>query len=237
MEFKESNNETTTTVPCPNGLEWCKLEKLNNATTTGNGAKLIRCERRWCEFEGSIALGTVSRGADIEQCFSDKWCTLTKINKTANETGVQLCPAGQEGCGFEEFDDTLKITATIGDTMAIVQCPDSQEWWCTLQRLNKAINNESEKEIVGCPSSQEWCKHTPRLTVTQFVIGYSFTTIGYPIGTTLIQTIFSKLLGPRPQGVWMGLLTGASGVARVLGPIFVGFIYTSYGTYNDLLKL
>ncbi|XP_076280728.1 CLN7/MFS domain-containing 8 [Lasioglossum baleicum] len=87
-------------------------------------------------------------------------------------------------------------------------------------------------EALGCPSTQEWCLYTPQLTVTQFFIGYGFTTIGYPLGVTLIQTIFSKVLGPRPQGVWMGFMTGAGCASRVLGPVFVSVIYTRYGTYH-----
>ncbi|XP_012265280.2 major facilitator superfamily domain-containing protein 8 isoform X2 [Athalia rosae] len=86
-------------------------------------------------------------------------------------------------------------------------------------------------DILGCPSIQTWCFDTPRMTLTQFLIGYGLTTIGYPIGVTLIQTIFSKILGPRPQGVWMGLMTGAGCASRVMGPVFVGVIYTRYGTY------
>lgn len=55
------------------------------------------------------------------------------------------------------------------------------------------------RELVGCPSSQKWCEYTPAMTITQFMLGYVLTVFGYPIGVTLIQTIFSKLLGPRPQ--------------------------------------
>ncbi|XP_046742195.1 major facilitator superfamily domain-containing protein 8 isoform X1 [Diprion similis] len=87
-------------------------------------------------------------------------------------------------------------------------------------------------DILGCPSTQEWCRYTPQMTVTQFLLGYGLTTIGYPLGVTLIQTIFSKILGPRPQGVWMGLMTGAGCASRVMGPVFVGLIYTRYGTYQ-----
>lgn len=95
--------------------------------------------------------------------------------------------------------------------------------------ITKDANNGTE--IVGCPITQEWCLYTPQITITQFFIGYGFTSIGYPLGVTLIQTIFSKILGPRPQGVWMGLMTGAGCASRVLGPVFVGFIYTRLGTY------
>lgn len=97
----------------------------------------------------------------------------------------------------------------------------------TYGNRNNAVN---ETEIVGCPSVQKWCYYIPAMTVTQFLLGYAFIAVGYPIGVTLIQTIFSKVLGPRPQGVWMGLMTGAGCLSRFMGPVFVSFVYTRYGT-------
>ncbi|KAK9693120.1 Major Facilitator Superfamily [Popillia japonica] len=91
-------------------------------------------------------------------------------------------------------------------------------------------NCNNVTELVGCPSSQTWCYSTRRMTLFQFILGYALTAIGYPIGVTLIQTIFSKILGPRPQGVWMGLMTGSGCFSRVLGPVFVTYIYTKFGT-------
>jgi len=32
------------------------------------------------------------------------------------------------------------------------------------------------------------------------------------------------------QGLWMGLMTGAGCLSRVMGPVFVSYIYTRYGT-------
>ena len=98
--------------------------------------------------------------------------------------------------------------------------------------FNNITKDSNGTEIVGCPSTREWCSYTPQLTPVQFFIGYGFTTIGYPLGITLIQTIFSKVLGPRPQGVWMGFMTGAGCASRVLGPVFVSVIYTRFGTYH-----
>ncbi|XP_012272261.1 major facilitator superfamily domain-containing protein 8 [Orussus abietinus] len=98
--------------------------------------------------------------------------------------------------------------------------------------LTFTTRDKNGTEILGCPSTQEWCRYTPKMTVLQFLVGYGFTTTGYPLGVTLIQTIFSKILGPRPQGVWMGLMTGAGCASRVLGPVFVGLIYTRFGTYH-----
>lgn len=55
------------------------------------------------------------------------------------------------------------------------------------------------EDLVGCPSTQEWCQTVPAVTYIQFIFCYALTILGYPIGVTLIQTLFSKLLGSRPQ--------------------------------------
>lgn len=91
--------------------------------------------------------------------------------------------------------------------------------------------DEDDSRVLGCPDSQEWCKTTPALGFEQFILGYLLTSIGYPCGLTLIQTIFSKVLGPRPQGIWMGLMTGAGCMSRILGPICVSVLYARYGTF------
>ncbi|KAL1138471.1 hypothetical protein AAG570_008534 [Ranatra chinensis] len=89
--------------------------------------------------------------------------------------------------------------------------------------------NISGTSSLGCPVSQEWCSYTPAMTIKQFLVGFALISFGYPIGITLIQTVFSKVLGPRPQGVWMGLMTGSGCLSRVMGPVFVSFIYTRLG--------
>lgn len=55
----------------------------------------------------------------------------------------------------------------------------------------------------GCPqASQPWCVTSRGLTLPQFLAGYACVSVGYSLGVTLIQTIFSKVLGPRPQVSW-----------------------------------
>ena len=39
------------------------------------------------------------------------------------------------------------------------------------------------------------------------------------------------MIGPRPQGLWMGFLTAAGSLARICGPVFVSEIYKEFGTY------
>uniref|UniRef100_A0A2A4K6B2 Major facilitator superfamily (MFS) profile domain-containing protein n=1 Tax=Heliothis virescens TaxID=7102 RepID=A0A2A4K6B2_HELVI len=82
----------------------------------------------------------------------------------------------------------------------------------------------------GCPQeTQPWCAESRGLTLAQFLAGYACVSVGYSLGVTLIQTIFSKVLGPRPQGVWQGVLTGAGCLSRALGPVFVSAVYARRG--------
>lgn len=92
--------------------------------------------------------------------------------------------------------------------------------------LNGLCNYE---EIVGCPNSQEWCLNTNAILLPQFIIGSIIGTVGFPLGLTLLQTLFSKILGSRPQGVWMGYMTGSGSLSRVLGPVLMTYIYTRFG--------
>nr|XP_019931028.2 major facilitator superfamily domain-containing protein 8-like isoform X2 [Aedes albopictus] len=84
--------------------------------------------------------------------------------------------------------------------------------------------------IPGCPATQEWCQWIPPIGKMQFTISYTLLCVSFSIGTTLSQAVFSKLLGPRPQGTWMALLTCAGSAARILGPGSVT-IYVLFGTY------
>eukprot|EP00095_Tigriopus_kingsejongensis_P005987 maker-scaffold48_size466083-snap-gene-3.27 protein:Tk05987 transcript:maker-scaffold48_size466083-snap-gene-3.27-mRNA-1 annotation:"major facilitator superfamily domain-containing protein 8" len=84
-------------------------------------------------------------------------------------------------------------------------------------------------DLVGCPYC--WCLDIPRMTVTQFLIGYAISVTGYPFCVAISGSLFSKILGNSPQGFWMGILTMAGSCARVIGPILFTWIYEQYGTY------
>ncbi|XP_071449181.1 major facilitator superfamily domain-containing protein 8 isoform X2 [Hetaerina americana] len=114
-------------------------------------------------------------------------------------------------------------------TTSILGLRDNATYEANMEQQNYTMD-ESEGPL-GCPETQTWCLTTPAMTIPQLLIGYAFTAVGYPIGVTLIQTLFSKILGPRPQGVWMGFITGSGCLSRVMGPVFVAYIYTTLGTY------
>ncbi|XP_042857688.1 major facilitator superfamily domain-containing protein 8-like, partial [Penaeus japonicus] len=83
---------------------------------------------------------------------------------------------------------------------------------------------------LGCPEEQEWCLTTPQLPIPQLIVAYIIVILGYPVAQSLGQALFSKILGPKPQGLWMGVLTGVGSCSRILGPIFESYVYTKVGT-------
>lgn len=106
----------------------------------------------------------------------------------------------------------------------------------TFENGTHVIFREDDPNILGCPfEEQPWCKSTPALGFYEFILGYLLTSFGYPIGLTLIQTIFSKVIGPRPQGNWMGLMTNAGCLSRIFGPICVSVLYSRFGTLWTML--
>jgi len=57
--------------------------------------------------------------------------------------------------------------------------------------------------------------------LTQFLVGMGLLwSIGSPITQVVIITAFSKALGSRPQGVWMGLMQAGGSVGRIVFPLF-----------------
>ncbi|XP_048453878.1 major facilitator superfamily domain-containing protein 8 isoform X2 [Rhincodon typus] len=84
-------------------------------------------------------------------------------------------------------------------------------------------------ERIGCPVQQVWCQHIPIIHLAQYILSAVLIGMGYPVCNVMTYTLYSKLLGPKPQGVYMGWLTATGSGARTLGPVFVSQVYTHYG--------
>ncbi|KAJ7421421.1 Major facilitator superfamily domain-containing protein 8 [Pitangus sulphuratus] len=84
-------------------------------------------------------------------------------------------------------------------------------------------------EPVGCPLTQSWCLNTPMVYLAQYLSSDVLIGLGYPVCNVMSYTLYSKILGPKPQGVYMGWLTASGSGARILGPVFVSQIYTHLG--------
>ncbi|XP_003706792.1 CLN7/MFS domain-containing 8 [Megachile rotundata] len=169
----------------------------------------------WSKSEALYYIGIVMSVGAIASCVT--FVMIEPLCKRFNERKIMLWG------GF--------LFMIIGRVLYIPWGPDPPQI-AYVEQYSNMTEGVNKTDILGCPSTQKWCFYTPRLTILQCIIGFGFTTIGYPLGVTLIQTIFSKVLGPRPQGVWMGFMTGAGCASRVLGPIFVSVIYTRFGPYH-----
>lgn len=81
----------------------------------------------------------------------------------------------------------------------------------------------------GCPWNYAWCDYVPVIHIAQFFGATILISIGYPMCNMLSYTIYSKVLGPKPQGLWMGWLTASGSLARTVGPVYVSQVYDSFG--------
>ena len=66
------------------------------------------------------------------------------------------------------------------------------------------VANSTKSETVfsnefGCPHEYLWCHDTPRIYLSQIIIGMVFLSIGYPFVMVVSTTLYSKILGPNPQ--------------------------------------
>ncbi|XP_039407023.1 major facilitator superfamily domain-containing protein 8 [Corvus cornix cornix] len=97
----------------------------------------------------------------------------------------------------------------------------------SLQEMQLPSNHTGEP--VGCPVTQSWCLNTPVIYLAQYLSSDVLIGLGYPVCNVMSYTLYSKVLGPKPQGVYMGWLTASGSGARILGPVFVSQIYTHLG--------
>ncbi|XP_035639192.1 major facilitator superfamily domain-containing protein 8 isoform X1 [Oncorhynchus keta] len=89
--------------------------------------------------------------------------------------------------------------------------------------------SNSSFEPTGCPAEQTWCQYTPAIYLAQFLTADVLIGAGYPACNVISYTLYSKILGSKPQGVYMGWLTASGSGARTLGPVFVSQVYTILG--------
>ncbi|XP_034189832.2 CLN7/MFS domain-containing 8 isoform X1 [Osmia lignaria lignaria] len=221
-EGKETEEETLKSIKPDYVASWtliCAFFVLvfNFVLIETLGTSLIMDQFAWSETEAVYYIGIVMSVGAIASCVT--FVMIEPLCKRFNERKMMLWG------GF--------LFMVIGRILYIPWGPDPPKI-AYVESFSNMTTDSNSTESLGCPNTQKWCFYTPQLTITQCLIGFGFTTIGYPLGVTLIQTIFSKVLGPRPQGVWMGFMTGAGCASRVLGPIVVSVIYTRFGLYHTV---
>ena len=56
------------------------------------------------------------------------------------------------------------------------------------------------------------------LPLPRFFAGFVLITVAFPFGRNVSLSIFSKILGPTPQGTWFGYMFAAGALPRIVGP-------------------
>ncbi|XP_045619677.1 major facilitator superfamily domain-containing protein 8 [Procambarus clarkii] len=126
---------------------------------------------------------------------------------------MQTCDTGNETTSFTSVTETTTIADLVG-----------------AGPLSLSANEDNQHCSEGCPEIQDWCHHTPQLPEIQFMIGFFVAFIGFASAQSFMVGIYSKMLGPKPQGVWMGVIGAAGSLSRVSGPIVVSYVYFELGT-------
>lgn len=78
-----------------------------------------------------------------------------------------------------------------------------------------------------CP--YEWCEKIPRLQLWQYLLSAIIVNSAAPMANVMLFTLYSRVLGPVQQGLWMGLLNSAGSLARMTGPIAIVYLFRRYG--------
>ena len=98
-----------------------------------------------------------------------------------------------------------------------------------LIRFNNSFVANST-EVVGCDYERQiWCVSVPKLREFQFWLAPILFSLTFPMGSILLITIFSKILGPHPPGFMMGLFTSTGALARIIGPASLSHLYMYAG--------
>eukprot|EP00795_Rhopilema_esculentum_P004338 gene4338-20549_t len=81
----------------------------------------------------------------------------------------------------------------------------------------------------GCPIKYNWCKTTPKIRPIQFAIGIFFVFVGFAMPQIIINLLYSKIIGPRKQGLYMASFSCAGSFGDLVGPLVTTSLYAHFG--------
>ncbi|CAD5230971.1 unnamed protein product [Bursaphelenchus okinawaensis] len=83
----------------------------------------------------------------------------------------------------------------------------------------------------GCDIAKyDWCTKVNTVNPWLFYLSYIvFIGICFPSISITINTLFSKIIGPRHMGTEQGLMYMTGGIARLLGPLIISNLYSEFG--------
>ncbi|CAD5230031.1 unnamed protein product [Bursaphelenchus okinawaensis] len=91
--------------------------------------------------------------------------------------------------------------------------------------------NLTETEQIGCNSDKfTWCSTLKPVNVAVFFGSYILIVgTAFPNVNICLNTLFSKIIGPRRQGTQQGWLQVSGALARMFGPVVASNLYSTYG--------
>jgi len=130
--------------------------------------------------------------------------------------GNNPIPVADENCSFVESE---------------VNVTDSSYSVSSYYSHVRHTNDNETLDCLGCPYTQTWCQTSYQIPAWQLLVTIMLTILGAPLIISLSVAIFSKILGPRPQGFWIGVLQACNSFTRILGPLWLSVMYEQVGYY------
>uniref|UniRef100_A0AC34GN11 Major facilitator superfamily (MFS) profile domain-containing protein n=1 Tax=Panagrolaimus sp. ES5 TaxID=591445 RepID=A0AC34GN11_9BILA len=98
-----------------------------------------------------------------------------------------------------------------------------------LRNMQNAAANSTE--LTGCNVDRfPWCEIFNPINVYVYYITFVILVgMSFPNLNISMNTLFSKIIGPRPQAAQQGWLQVAGSSARLIGPIAMSTLYTEFG--------
>jgi len=93
--------------------------------------------------------------------------------------------------------------------------------------FGNATGNNASNATHNCDMT--WCYTLPKIPFGQYFFATVFLQSAFPLANVMLFTLYSKVLGPTSQGLWMGLLNSSGSAARMLGPIAIMQLFVNVG--------
>jgi ceroid-lipofuscinosis MFS transporter 7 len=160
----------------------------------------------WNEADTILYLGIILAAGGILSCFS--FSLIGPLSKRVDErtllivAGIFVMMIGRAimfpfpGADKPPFRGNYTECGAVDPNATI---PEYMDWDGVYYGggVDLSFDDRAGPSIAGCAYC--WCLEQPKMTVTQFIIGMAVSMMGYPFCTTLIASLFSKVLGNTPQ--------------------------------------
>ena len=103
-------------------------------------------------------------------------------------------------------------------------------WPGGIPQLIHQVGSNGSSEMVGCDYfKQSWCLTVPKLHEIQFFLAPVIFFFSFPFLYALTIILASKIIGPHPPGVILGIIGASASLGRGIGPLILVPLYSKYG--------